>query len=228
MTNTSEEVSNWIQGLYKVRRSLNALLEGIQHVRIDIGTGTSEQTVDATHPLPTTATISGTPDVNIAQYGGTNTTLGQKLPNASIPVVLSCMQDDGFYQSAPTVPIGIYSDSAGQWVGWNGSVTVSSLPYSAAALPTYGKIAGTSLTTTYATLLTMSADARGLTIMNSCDQAVIITLDNGTTNNIELDAYESITEDYAALGRYLTSSTIKAKHAGTLPKVGSVRCWVKV
>jgi len=55
MSATSEEVSNWIQGLYKVRRSLTTLLEGIQHVRLDFGTGTGEQTVDSSHPLPVTA-----------------------------------------------------------------------------------------------------------------------------------------------------------------------------
>lgn len=224
MTNTSEEVSNWIQGLYKVRRSLNALLEGIQHVRIDIGTGTSEQTVDATHPLPTTATISGTASTNVVTWGSATTESildDFSTPHASIVVQGWDYQNNAPY-AIPVLPDGV----GGAQVRTIGDVYATTT--SAATLPAYGKIAGTSLTTTYATLLTMSADARGLTIMNSCDQAVIITLDNGTTNSIELDAYESITEDYAALGRHLTSSTIKAKHAGTLPKIGSIRCWTKV
>lgn len=86
-----------------------------------------------------------------------------------------------------------------------------------------GKIAGISLTGSYATLLTMGGAARQLTIISSCDQTVLVSLDNGTTASFELDPYESISIDYACNGTELASDTIKAKHNGTVPTVGSIR-----
>lgn len=106
---------------------------------------------------------------------------------------------------------------------------VLSVPFAtltAATVPARGKIAGTSLTGSYQNLLVMGGNARAVTLMNSTDQNVIISFDGGTTDNIELDAYESTTQDYASLGVFLTSGTIQTKHGGTLPKVGSIRAWV--
>lgn len=93
----------------------------------------------------------------------------------------------------------------------------------AAANVARGKIAAASLTTSYATLLTMGGDARVLHLYNSTDQPVLISLDNGSTDSIELDAGESKALDYYANGLSLTSSTIKAKYVSTQPSVGSVR-----
>lgn len=86
-----------------------------------------------------------------------------------------------------------------------------------------GKIAGTSLTGSYATLLSMGGAARHVSIFNSCDEAVLVSFNAGTTDTLELDAGEYFSCDYAALGMQVGSSTIQAKHAGTVPASGSIR-----
>lgn len=47
---TSQDVSN--ASFYNVRASANAANERIQHVRLDIGTGTTESLVSVTSPIP--------------------------------------------------------------------------------------------------------------------------------------------------------------------------------
>lgn len=93
----------------------------------------------------------------------------------------------------------------------------------AVATTARGKITAASLTGSYATLLTMGGDARALILSNSTDQPVLISLDNATTDSIELEAGEVNAIDYYALGFVLTSSTIKAKYVSTPPSIGSVR-----
>lgn len=102
-------------------------------------------------------------------------------------------------------------------------VALSSSGLVTAANVAMGKIAGTSLTGSYATLLSMGGAAKQLTIISSCDQTVLVSLDSGSTNSFELDAFESISIDYACNGMQLASSTIQAKHGGTVPTVGSIR-----
>jgi hypothetical protein len=87
-----------------------------------------------------------------------------------------------------------------------------------------GRIAGPSITNSYATLLSMSGPAKHLAIWNSTDQELLITYDNGTTDNLDLDAGEFYAIDFMALGTRLATSTIKVKYVGAVaPKVGSVR-----
>jgi len=86
-----------------------------------------------------------------------------------------------------------------------------------------GKIAGTSLTGSYATLLSMGAAARHLSIFNSCDQTVLVSFNAGSTDTLELDAGEYFSCDYASLGLQVGSSTIQAKHNGVVPTSGSIR-----
>lgn len=54
MSTTSDKIYDAVGDSYKVRRSLNAENEGIQHLRIDIGTGTEEKQLSEANPLPTT------------------------------------------------------------------------------------------------------------------------------------------------------------------------------
>jgi hypothetical protein len=53
-TATSELLTN--SAIFKVRRSLNTSGEGIQHMRLDVGTGTTESQVTTLNPLPVTVT----------------------------------------------------------------------------------------------------------------------------------------------------------------------------
>lgn len=97
-----------------------------------------------------------------------------------------------------------------------------------AATPAYGKIAGSSLTTSYQTLLTMGGAGKILQIWNSTEVPVIFSYDGGTTANLELGPYESESVDYAANGMTLASGTIQAKLvSGSAPvNGGSVRAKV--
>ena len=97
-----------------------------------------------------------------------------------------------------------------------------------ATVPAYGKIAGSSLTTSYQTVLTMGGAAKILQIWNSTEVPVIFSYDGGTTANIELGPYESESVDYAANGMTLASGTIQAKLvSGSAPvNGGSVRAKV--
>ena len=194
--------------------------------------------IGVSNPLPVTASVTGTPNVNVSQWAGLATEYQSddfSTPHPSI-VVQGWNPFTNFPTSIPCTNYGVYSvltNSSGNEIatatgapGSSDRGMVVRQPLAAATTPAYGKIAGTSLTTSYATLLSMSNPAKTITLMNSCDQAVIITLDNGTTNNLELDAFEAWTHDFAANSMYLSTSTIKAKHTGTLPKVGSIRCWI--
>lgn len=97
-----------------------------------------------------------------------------------------------------------------------------------ATVPAYGKIAGSSLTTSYQTVLTMGGAGKILQIWNSTEVPVIFSYDGGTTANLELGPYESESVDYAANGMTLASGTIQAKLvSGSAPvNGGSVRAKV--
>ena len=69
----------------------------------------------------------------------------------------------------------------------------------------------------------MSGAAKHLALWNSTDQNLLITYDNGTTDNVELDAGEFYSVDFVALGTVLPASTIKVKWLTAAPKFGSVR-----
>jgi hypothetical protein len=87
-----------------------------------------------------------------------------------------------------------------------------------------GKVAGSALTGTYATVLTPGFIARLLALFNSCNDTILVSLDGGTTDGLELEAGESLTLDLGANGRHLASGVnIQAKHAGAAPTAGTLR-----
>lgn len=65
------EISNWVLGSYKVRTTqIPSDGAELQHVRLDIGTGTGEQTVSSTNPLPVDFSSFPNPaNVNVKQWG---------------------------------------------------------------------------------------------------------------------------------------------------------------
>lgn len=91
-----------------------------------------------------------------------------------------------------------------------------------------GKLAGSSLTTSYQTVLSMGGAARILHLYNGTEVPIIISFDAGTTDNWELDPYESASIDYVASGLTLSSSTIQAKlvSGSAATNGGSVRAMV--
>ncbi len=102
--------------------------------------------------------------------------------------------------------------------------TVSTAPtISTVAAVARGKATAATITAAaggYTTLITMGGVGRILHLYNSTDQSLIYTLDNGTTENVELDAGQSYAVDYYANDLELTSSTIRVKYATAGPSVG--------
>lgn len=60
MSSATSEVVN-LAATYQVRRSKNTAGEGIQHMRLDIGSGTTESQVTGANPLPVSATFAPAP-----------------------------------------------------------------------------------------------------------------------------------------------------------------------
>lgn len=95
---------------------------------------------------------------------------------------------------------------------------------SVASFQSAGEIAGTALTGSYATVLTLNADAVCLVILNSCNNTIYVSLDSGTSDTLKLESGESLTLDFGTNGRRVASgTTIQAKHAGAAPTQGTIR-----
>lgn len=64
---------------YKVRRTLNAQREGIQHVRLDLGSGSSEAQAAGTLPVSVSGTVPTTTTAYTLRYdeGATYTYVGE-------------------------------------------------------------------------------------------------------------------------------------------------------
>lgn len=88
----------------------------------------------------------------------------------------------------------------------------------------FGEIEGPNLTGSYQTIMTIAANkaTRICWILNECDEAVIISLDGGTTAAFKLPAKYSVSWDGGAAQIYLPAGSIEVKHAGLLPTEGSV------
>ena len=53
-----QDVSNWLLGSYKVRTSQLSNQSLIQHMRLDIGSGTTESQLSASNPLPVSGSLT--------------------------------------------------------------------------------------------------------------------------------------------------------------------------
>lgn len=52
MSGNSQKIYDAVGESYKVRRSENSQGEGIQHVRLDVGSGTTESLISSANPIP--------------------------------------------------------------------------------------------------------------------------------------------------------------------------------
>lgn len=102
----------------------------------DNATGLQVKLVDGTTPTQIAAVdASGRLATNIGAYGGTATTLGQKVMASSIPVSLASDQS--------ALAVTISGNQAINLVQWGGvTLTVASALADAAAVPTTGKVGG--------------------------------------------------------------------------------------
>lgn len=94
----------------------------------------------------------------------------------------------------------------------------------AATFQSAGAINGSALTGSYQTVLTLTADAVCLAILNTCNNTIFVSLDGGTSDTLKLESGESLTLDFGTNGRKVSSGAlIQAKHAGAAPASGTLR-----
>jgi hypothetical protein len=133
---------------------------------------------------------------------------------------------------AVATPLAVQLSTGSAAVAYGAGAAGATVPRveTAAADATFqavGKIAGTSLSGTYANILTTTGQATVLALLNTCNQTILISFDSGTTDHVELEAGESLVIDFGANNRRLASGTeIDAKHGGVVPTQGSVRATV--
>lgn len=154
---------------------------------------------DTTAILADTDAINNSTDAIDTATAAINTktpALGQAAMAASTPVVIASDQS-----SVPVTP------------------AATNIAYQAK-----GKIAGTALTNSYATLLDPSTDLRIIYLLNTCNLAVFVSLDGGTTDTFELDPGESVSIDLAGNGlKFPNAVNISAKYVSAASTSGSIR-----
>ncbi len=132
-------------------------------------------------------------------------------------------------EQLPSAPLAAVTFSIlrhkAQVINSDGSVTVAQASTATGSNQLKGKIAGTALTGSYATLITLTFDASMLYFFNSCDDTIILSIDSGTTDAFELEAGESFTLDLGSNNRKISSGvTIRAKQNSATPTNGTIRC----
>lgn len=130
---------------------------------------------------------------------------------------------------AVATPLAVTLSSGAAAVDYNAGAPTANTPRvaTATAVATFqsaGEIAGTALTGSYATVLTLGADAVCLAILNTCNNTIFVSLDGGTSDTLKLESGESLTLDFGTNGRRVASGVlIQAKHAGAAPTQGTIR-----
>lgn len=155
---------------------------------------------DGALPLPTGAATEATL-VNVQNY---TDSINTKLPSTL-----------GAKTSAASLSVVLASDQA----TITATQSTSNIAYQAK-----GKIVGSSLTGSYATVLDPSSDLKIIYLINSCNNTILVSLDSGSTDTFELEAGESVTIDLASSGlKFNNTLNIQAKHGGAAPTSGSIR-----
>lgn len=85
----------------------------------------------------------------------------------------------------------------------------------------YGYVAGTSITGSYQTVLSLSDDSDFLFIFNTCDTALIMRVPSYTsTAEIRLPAGANFSLDCRTNSKRLAKGNIEIKYAGAAPTTG--------
>lgn len=72
-----QDVSNWLLGSYKVRTTQLTNQALIQHMRLDIGSGTTESQLSTSNPLPVSGTLTSSSYALRMDEGATYTYIGE-------------------------------------------------------------------------------------------------------------------------------------------------------
>lgn len=178
----------------------------------------------------------GTGSVNVAQFGGSNVVTGTGTGGSGIPRVT--VSSDSSLTSVTTVStvtavtaisnalpagtnllgkVGIDQTTPGSTNG------IQATSATAIAWQAEGNIAAGSVTSSYQTVFTPSANTKVLFMRNNCNQSITVSMDAGTTANFILDAGDQIAIDFVANGVISTTTAIQIKQTGSAPTTGSFR-----
>jgi hypothetical protein len=156
--------------------------------------------------------------------------LSQRQEAATAPLSARLSDGSAFYQAPTTaqIPATLGAKTSANSLSVVLASDQATVPTSVAitnlAATTNGKIAGASLTGSYATVVTTAQITRLVFVINSCDQTILVSLDGGATAAFELEAGESVSLDLATDGLRIASGVnLQAKHGGVTPTTGSVR-----
>jgi len=193
-----QSVANWVLGEYKVRTTQATDGAQLQHVRLDVGAGTTESQVTAANPLPT----------NLAQVGGASIALGAAPVGSSLPVVNARgTSPDGLVQSEDVTTTGVYSPGAGQWTAWTGQVSLATTFLSASAPASISVGSGAA-----ATLAISNSTRRKFIINNLTSVFLFVKFGSGASSTdyslfmLPNTFYESFIGDYAGIITARTNS----------------------
>lgn len=177
----------------------------------------------------------GTGAVNVTQFGGNNVVTGTGAGGNGIPRVT--VSSDSSLTSVTTVstvsavtaitnalPAG--SNIIGNFridqttPGTTNGVQATSA--TAIAWQAEGNIAAGSITSSYQTVFTPSANTKILFMRNNTNASITVSMDAGTTINFILDAGDQVSIDFVANGVISTTAAIQVKSSGS-PTTGSFR-----
>lgn len=166
-------------------------------------------------------TVDGT--VSASNFPATVDTNSGAAGASTLRTVLSTRHE------AVATPLAVTLSSGSAAIDYNAGSPSANTPRvevakSAATFQSMGSVAGTALTGTYQTVLTLTADAVCLVVLNTCNNTILVSLDGGTSDTLRLESGESLTLDFGTNGRRVSSgATIQAKHAGAAPTQGTIR-----
>lgn len=182
------------------------------------------QGIGAMTPLLVTQSGSGTQQsVNVAQFGSNNVVTGTGTGGNGIPRVT--VSSDSSLTSVTTVSTVTAVTAISNALPSGTNTLGGTIPTAttAATFQAEGSIAAGSLTGSFQTILTPSANTKIIYLRNNTDQSVSFSFDAGTTTNFVLDSGDQVSIDYVANGIIASTSAIQVKNPGSASTTGNVR-----
>lgn len=190
--------------------NFNPTIQGVSSV--DLATPTNIAVDPVTLHLQTDASVSiaANSSVNVNQWGGTGTTLGQKAMTASVPVVLASDQASipvaATLSAETTKVIGTVNVAASQSIAVT-QATASSLN---------ATVVGTGTFVTQATLAAETTKVIGVTRTADGSGNLLTSTSNALDVNLKTSAASNISVNVAQLAGTTTDTNSGSKSAGTL------------
>lgn len=171
----------------------------------------------------------GTGVVNVSQFGGSNVVTGTGTGGSGIPRVT--VSSDSSLATVAAVTAITNALPAGSNIIGNIRVdqttpgttnAIQATSGTTTAWQAEGAIAAGSITSSFATVFTPTANTKILFMRNNTNQSVSVSMDAGSTTNFILDSGDQIAIDFIANGIISTTTAIQIKSSGS-PSTGSFR-----